>query len=98
MKDQSLVDRFDRLRRIEGWDPEKLARAKVMVVGAGALGNEILKNLALVGVGHILVVDSDNIDTTNLTRSPLFRPGDVGHSKAVVAAEEVREIWPDARV
>ena len=93
-----VVDRFDRLKRIGGWDQTRLASARVMVVGAGALGNEILKNLALVGVGHILIVDPDRIDTTNLTRSPLFRPRDVGCYKAVTAAEEVKEIWPEGEV
>jgi adenylyltransferase/sulfurtransferase len=94
----TVVDRFDRLKRIGGWDQDRLTAARVMVVGAGALGNEILKNLALVGVGHIFVIDPDRIDTTNLTRSPLFRPEDVGRYKAVSAAEEVKEIWPQVKV
>ena len=52
---------------------ERVRDARVMVVGSGALGNEVLKNLALFGVGHIYVVDFDTIEYTNLTRSILFR-------------------------
>ena len=51
---------------------ERLERANVMVVGCGALGNEVLKNLALFGVGHLVVVDFDTIEPSNLTRSILF--------------------------
>ena len=68
--------------------------AKVMVVGAGALGNEVLKNLALFGVGNIYIVDFDTIEYTNLTRSVLFREADAdkGYYKAEVAARKIREI------
>ena len=45
-------DRYSRLRLIGWWDQEKIANANVMVVGAGALGNEVLKNLALLGFGQ----------------------------------------------
>ena len=68
--------------------------AKVMVVGAGALGNEVLKNLALFGVGNIYIVDFDTIEYTNLTRSVLFREADAdkGYYKAEVAARKLHEI------
>lgn len=70
-------DRFSRLRLIGWWDQEKLARMKVLVVGAGALGNEIVKNLALLGFRQMLVVDLDNIEHSNLSRSILFRPANM---------------------
>jgi adenylyltransferase/sulfurtransferase len=70
----------------------------VLVVGAGALGNEVLKNLALLGVGHIFIIDFDKIETTNLTRSVLFRAEDRGHGKAYVAAAGVLRINPDVKV
>ena len=90
-------DRYTRLRQL-GWDMELLRTASVLVVGAGALGNEVLKNLALLGVGRILVVDMDRIEDTNLARSALFRPGDVGRLKAEVAAERVRDLNPDVAI
>jgi molybdopterin/thiamine biosynthesis adenylyltransferase len=98
MPDDTLVisddDRYSRFRLIAWWDQEKLAKAKVLVVGAGALGNEVLKNLALLGVGTAYIVDFDKIEESNLTRSVLFRSRDCGRSKAEVAAETLRDINP----
>ena len=91
-------DRYSRLRLIPWWDQELLKKTKVLVVGAGALGNEILKNLALVGIGKILVLDIDEIENSNLSRSVLFRSTDEGKSKAKTAAEMVKEINPDCSI
>ncbi|HOJ58209.1 MAG TPA: ThiF family adenylyltransferase [Bacillota bacterium] len=91
-------DRYSRLRLIPWWDQSKLKNTKVMVVGAGALGNEVIKNLALVGVGNILIIDMDIIENSNLSRSVLFRAEDCGRLKAEVAAERAMEINPDINV
>lgn len=91
-------DRYSRLRLIPWWDQEKLRKARVMVVGAGALGNEILKNLALLGVGNIFIIDMDEIENSNLSRSVLYRAKDEGRSKAETAANAVKEINPDINV
>ena len=63
------TDRFSRLRAVPGWTEANVRAARVLCIGAGALGNEIIKNLALVGVGSIYIVDPDRIETSNLTRS-----------------------------
>lgn len=91
-------DRYSRLRLIGWWDQDKIRAAKVLVVGAGAIGNEVLKNLALLGVGRIYAIDLDEIEDSNLTRSILFRHEDCGKSKAIAAAEEVRDINPDVHI
>lgn len=90
-------DRYSRLRLIPWWDQERLKNATVMVVGAGAIGNELIKNLALLGIGRILIFDMDGIENTNLTRSVLYRAKDVGRYKAEVAAERAMEINPDVK-
>jgi adenylyltransferase/sulfurtransferase len=91
-------DRFSRFRLIGWWDQEKISASRVLVIGAGALGNEILKNLALLGFRNLVVVDLDSIEASNLSRSVLYRAEDVGRSKADVAAEGVRDILPGANV
>ena len=80
-------DKYSRFRLIPWWDQERLSNANIMVVGAGAIGNELIKNLTLLGIGKILIVDMDAIENTNLTRSVLYRAKDVGRFKADVAAE-----------
>ncbi len=91
-------DRYSTLRQIEGWNQKVIRGANVLVVGAGALGNEVMKNLALLGVGHIVVVDFDVVEASNLSRSILFRPDDNGRSKSVLAAQMIKEINEDISV
>ncbi len=91
-------DRYARLRLMEGYRQDIIERARMMVIGAGALGNEVLKNLALLGAGHLFVVDFDTVEASNLTRSILYRLDDQGRSKADVAAERVRQINPDVNI
>ena len=79
---------------------EQLKQAKVMVVGCGALGNEVLKNLALFGVGELVIVDFDRVELSNLTRSILFTREDAEakRSKVCVAARRIKEINPEISV
>lgn len=91
-------DRFARFKLIGWWDQQRLARSKVVLIGAGALGNEILKNLALLGVGNVFVADLDVVANSNLSRSVLFRASDCGRPKVEVAAQRACEIYPELRV
>jgi molybdopterin/thiamine biosynthesis adenylyltransferase len=90
--------RFARFELMAWWDQQRLSRAKILLIGAGALGNEILKNFALLGVGNVFVADLDVVETSNLSRSVLFRPQDCGRPKARVVAERATEIYPELRV
>lgn len=92
------ADRYHRQKLLPWWDQDRIASARILVVGAGALGNEILKLLALTGVGHVVVYDMDHIERSNLSRAALFRDGDEGRPKASVAAERMIELNPDVRV
>ena len=93
-----VESRYARHDLIAWWDQRTVARARVIVAGAGALGNEVLKLLALIGVGRILVMDFDTVSRSNLARMVLFREEDIGKPKVLVAAERVREINPDVEI
>jgi molybdopterin/thiamine biosynthesis adenylyltransferase/predicted RNA-binding Zn-ribbon protein involved in translation (DUF1610 family) len=97
-KFELLEDRYSRQRLIASWNQEKVTSARILVAGAGALGNEVLKNLALVGVGHILIIDFDRVEISNLSRSVLFREQDIGLPKATTAAQALQRLNPDIRV
>jgi adenylyltransferase/sulfurtransferase len=91
-------DRYHRQNLIEWWDQKVVRDARVVVVGAGALGNEILKLLALIGVGRVVVFDMDLIEQSNLSRCVFFRESDEGATKVEVVAERMMELNPDVKV
>jgi adenylyltransferase/sulfurtransferase len=95
---EARAGRFARLEAIEWWDQTRLSNARILVVGAGALGNEVIKNLALLGIGHVVVADMDRVELTNLSRSVLFREADEGKAKAACVAAAAREIYPQIEV
>ena len=92
------TDRLGTFEFISWWEKDKVHDAKVLVIGAGALGNEVIKNLALMGIGNLFIVDFDNIEAANLSRSVLFREADNKRSKAEVAAARAKAINPDINV
>jgi len=85
-------DAFDRQRQISWWDQERVEGSRILVVGAGAVGNETLKNLVLLGVGYLLVIDFDAVATSNLSRTVLFRRGDETKNKAATASTRASEL------
>jgi molybdopterin/thiamine biosynthesis adenylyltransferase len=76
---------------------KRLRGAKVLVVGAGALGNEIIKNLAWLGFGNITIVDYDVVEFSNVSRG-LFEKEDIGKNKAEVLAQKLGKNSPYARI
>ncbi|HET6180939.1 MAG TPA: ThiF family adenylyltransferase [Candidatus Sulfotelmatobacter sp.] len=95
LEGEVFEDRFSRLRLISWWDQEKIAKCRLLVIGAGALGNEILKNAALLGFAQVVVVDLDRIEASNLSRAVLYRAEDVGKFKAEAATSAYRSFAPD---
>lgn len=93
LKEDNPDDRWDaRQRLITGWDADAIRNSTILVLGGGAIGNETLKNMALLGFGHIIVCDMDKIETSNLTRTVLFTPQDVEKEKAPLAAQRFLEM------
>lgn len=90
--------RYARQELITWWDQQRLADAAVFVVGAGALGNEIVKDLVLVGVGSVTVIDMDTIERSNLSRCVFFRHDDEGRFKAEVVAAAASDLNPEVSV
>lgn len=82
------------------WNREKVKNAKVMVVGCGALGNEVIKNLVLMNVSNIVIVDFDEIEYSNLSRSILFDHSNVSVSSRKVDAikSKVAQINPGVHI
>ena len=93
-----MGDRYARQRLIEWWDQDRLRQSRVLVAGAGALGNELLKNLALLGVGHLLIVDFDRIESSNLSRTVLFDANDIGRPKVDAAARALKRLNSEIEV
>jgi adenylyltransferase/sulfurtransferase len=91
-------DRYRSIAESPVWEIAKVRKARVLVVGAGALGNEVAKNLAMMGVRQIVVVDRDTVETANLTRSVFFRETDHGTPKVFALAKRIRELNPDVEV
>ena len=79
------MERYDRQLRLDGWRQERLQNARIAIIGVGALGCEVAKNLTLMGVGELLLVDSDYIELSNLSRQMLFTDSDIGAPKSITA-------------
>lgn len=89
-------DRLDRTRRVEWLDVDRICGSTALLVGAGALGNEVAKNLALSGFAGITIVDSDTVEMSNLSRCAFFSEEDArgARAKSEALAEAVRHLYP----
>lgn len=71
----------DRQELISGWSQDRFSEGRALIIGAGALGNEVAKNLALMGIGYMMIADFDTVERSNLSRGPLFRKSDVRYKR-----------------
>lgn len=86
---------YDRQFRLEGWSQKLIKNSRILIAGVGGLGCEIAKNLAMLGIGHLDLVDLDIIEYSNLNRQILFTGVKVGAPKAIAAAKKLKEINPN---
>ncbi len=93
-------DKYSRLKLYKWFDLDKVEKQKILVVGAGALGNEVCKNLVLSGYKKITIVDMDRIVKSNLNRCIFFSNKDAENRryKAEVIAEKLKMIEKDIKV
>lgn len=96
LKETVIVD-YLWARHLLLWGPEGQARirsASVLLAGAGAIGNEVAKNLSMLGVGKILLVDRDIVEMSNVSRMVFFEQNDLGRNKAEVLARSIHRKYP----
>jgi molybdopterin/thiamine biosynthesis adenylyltransferase len=98
--DRLKEDRLERSKRIEWLDLNTIANAKVLVVGAGAIGNEVCKNLVLSGYRNLSIIDMDHIERSNLNRCLFFSDLDANKMrlKAEVVAEKLMNLDEDVQI
>jgi molybdopterin/thiamine biosynthesis adenylyltransferase len=72
----------------------RIRNSSVLLAGAGAIGNEVAKDLAMLGVGRITIVDRDIVEMSNVSRMVLFEPTDLGKNKAEVLAGNLHRKYP----
>lgn len=77
---------------------EKIAAARVLVVGAGGLGSALIPYLAAAGVGVLGIIDSDRVELSNLARQVMYETGDLGRLKVEAARDRVSELNPEIQI
>jgi molybdopterin/thiamine biosynthesis adenylyltransferase len=88
-------------RQLIMWGTEgqkSIRNSTVFIAGAGAIGNEVAKNLAMLGIKRLIIVDNDKVELSNINRMIFFERGDVGISKAKVLAEKINKRFPYVEV
>ena len=101
MTEKEEVGRYSRqlvLPQIGRQGQEKLAKARVLIIGVGGLGCPAAQYLAAAGVGHLGLVDHDAVQRSNLHRQILFGDADIGSAKVSVAAARLQQINSHTRV
>ncbi|MFX0210881.1 MAG: ThiF family adenylyltransferase [Candidatus Hodarchaeota archaeon] len=91
--------KYDRQERLSLWDQHIVEDSAILIAGVGGTGSEVAKNLALLGIGRLILVDVDTIEFSNLNRQMLFKVEDVGKKKAEIARKRIQERFnPDIEI
>ncbi|CAA7601087.1 NAD(P)-binding domain protein [Acididesulfobacillus acetoxydans] len=99
MEPKKFADRYLRNQKTISQDEQaKLAKATVVIAGCGGLGGYISEEMARVGVGHLVLIDGDRIDVTNLNRQILAAEDNIGEWKAEAGRERIRRINSGTKV
>jgi len=97
-KEEPYLDRYNRQMLLNEWDQEKLSDSSVFIAGVGALGTINALNLAMMGIGHLILCDYDTIELSNLARQVLFENKDIGKSKVITAKEALERVNPTIKI
>lgn len=101
LEDRPVIVDYLWARQLIIWGLEgqrKLRESSILLAGAGAIGNEVAKNLAMLGVGRIVAVDTDTVELSNTSRMIFFDRANVGSSKAHALAKNLRSKYPHTEV
>lgn len=90
--------KYDRQERLLIWDQKIIEKSRILIAGVGGTGSEVCKNLSLMGIGHLILVDTDTIEYSNLNRQLLFREEDIGKKKVLIAKRRLRELNPSIKI
>jgi len=94
-----MLKQFERTSLVIGEDNvKKLNKSKVVVFGAGGVGSYVIEALARAGVGHLVIVDGDKVDETNINRQIIALHSTIGLPKVEVAKKRVMDINPNIEV
>ncbi|RKX78586.1 MAG: adenylyltransferase [Spirochaetes bacterium] len=98
---EEQIERYSRhilLQQVGGKGQEKILNARILIIGAGGLGSPAAYYLAAAGVGTLGIVDSDNVELSNLQRQVLHFTPDVDRPKVISAEEKLKSLNPDVTV
>src|SRR5438132_5568684 len=98
---EAQVERYSRQLILDGVGEAgqaRLSAARVLVVGAGALGSPVVQYLTGAGIGHLTIVDGDDVELSNLSRQPLHREADLGAAKARSAAASASSLNSEVEI
>ena len=98
---KNQIERFSRqivLKNVGAFGQKKIIKSKVLIIGMGGLGCPVAEFLTRAGVGFLGIIDSDNVDLSNIHRQSLFDTKDLNKSKVFVAQNKLKKINSNTKV